>query len=621
MAALLPTNLPTVPRVLNGSFGKITHGVAAAANKYGLENGGYLTDALWNLLVFTKLKPIICGNVRLMMNGSAPLSHEAKESMEITFCHQKKVEYEVVCDTKGTSITVCNMENFGPLGIHTGDSIIVTPSRTLSNNEYFRLCATAQKVVRYLNIVGECNIQYAVDPHSDHYCIIEVNTWLSRSSALASKAMGYPLAYVATKIALSIDLVNIKNSVTKTTTACFELSLDYCALARISTLQRAILHYSLATIDERVLRVLKVAAKWPGATELQVRARRKQLNVVPVVEQIDTLAAEFPVQTNYLCITAVHTIRVLGKPAIVVNGNPETGSTDYDESNRLYFEELTLERALAIYNREQPEGVNVSVGGLIPNNLAMPLHKAGVTILGTHPDKVKAINSLLAFSADVDHPVLARRSYVLSGAGVIVASDELQLREYLSRAPVAISCSVSISKFVLHAKEDNTIINYAISEHVENAGVHSGGAALVLPAWELYLMARDNDVKVIERKLRTSRTIPFISKTFYLNCINLAMKAMLGHPVKSAPPFSFTRLHGADPTLGVEMALTGDVAYFGTDMHETYLKALQSAGFKIPKKRKVLISIRNEHIKREFAKSADPEADRLQDLCDARGMS
>ncbi|TYZ57833.1 hypothetical protein PybrP1_004425, partial [[Pythium] brassicae (nom. inval.)] len=641
--------------------------------------------------------------------------------------HRKKVKYEVVCDTKDNCITMCNMENFDLLGIHMGDSIVVAPSQTLSNSEYFRLRAAVQKVVRYLDIVGECNIQYALGPHSERYFIIVVNTRLSRSSALASKATGYPLVYVANKTSLGIDLVNIKNSVTKATTACFEPSLDYCVvkmprwnlqkfsrvsndlgssmlsvgeLARISTLRCAIPHYSLATVDERVLRVLKVngfsgrqiAAEWPGATEFQARARarRKQLNIVPIVKQINTLAAEFPVQTNYLYITygdsendvgqsnedivvlgcgpycigssvdfdwcavsAVHTVRELGKPAVVVNCNPETVSTDYDESDWLYFEELTLERTLDIYDPEQPEGATVSVGGQIPNNLAMSLHKAGVAILGTylesidrcedrnrfsalldtlgvyqpHWAEVKGINSALAFSADVSYPCSRARA----------TCSPLQLREYLRSAAVAFSRSVSISKSILHAKEvdfdgiakDGVIINYAILEHVENAGKLYVGtikqvkriasaianALHITGPFNIQLKMRNNDVKVIECNLRAPRR--FISKTFDLNFINLAAKAMLGPPVKSvpigltdidnvgvkAPQFSFTRLHGADPTLGVEMASTGEVACFGTDMHEEYLKALLSAGFKMPKERKVLISISNEHIKREFTKS------------------
>jgi carbamoyl-phosphate synthase/aspartate carbamoyltransferase len=723
------------------------------------------------------------------------------------------------------------MENFDPLGIHTGDSIVVAPSQTLSNSEYFKLRSTAQKVVRHLGIVGECNIQYALDPHSERYCIIEVNARLSRSSALASKATGYPLAYVATKISLGIDLVSIKNSVTKDTTACFEPSLDYCVvkmprwdlkkfsrvsndlgsymlsvgevmsigrnfeeciqkavrmvnpglnglsasvvdyesdpavldeqlkhptderlfyviaaidagysidrvhdltkidrwflskLYRISLLRKGLGSFSLPTVDVALMRTLKVngfsdrqIAQELQSTELEVRNRRKALGVLPCVKQIDTLAAEFPAQTNYLYMTyggseddipmneesvivlgcgaycigssvefdwcavsSVRTIRELNKPAIVVNYNPETVSTDYDESDRLYFEELSLERVLDIYDRENPEGVIVSVGGQIPNNLALPLYNCGVNILGTSPEsidrcedrnkfsalldtlgvdqprwtQVKDLASGLKFAEEVGYPVLVRPSYVLSGAGMIVASDENDLTNYLNSDAVKMSSSISISKFILNAKEvefdgvakDGNILNYAISEHVENAGVHSGDATLVLPAQKLYvqtikqvkriasaiasslnisgpfniqLMAKDNDVKVIECNLRASRTFPFISKTFDLNFINLATKAMLGLPVKSvpialvdidyvgvkAPQFSFTRLHGADPTLGVEMASTGEVACFGTDMHEAYLKALLSAGFKMPKDKKVLISIGNENIKREFGESA-----------------
>ncbi|RLN86983.1 hypothetical protein BBJ28_00018286, partial [Nothophytophthora sp. Chile5] len=507
----------------------------------------------------------------------------------------KEVEYEVVRDAKDNCITVCNMENFDPLGIHTGDSIVVAPSQTLSNSEYFKLRSTAQKVVRHLKIVGECNIQYALDPHSERYCIIEVNARLSRSSALASKATGYPLAYVATKISLGIDLVTIKNSVTKTTTACFEPSLDYCVvkmprwdlkkfsrvsndlgsymlsvgevmsigrnfeeciqkavrmvnpnldgldgdvvdnetnpavldeqlshptderlfyiisaldagytidrvheltkidkwflskLSRISMLRNAVSKFTLNTMNERVFRTLKVngfsdrqiAAKLPDSTAMEVRERRKELGVLPCVKQIDTLAAEFPAQTNYLYMTyggseddipmseeaivvlgcgaycigssvefdwcavsAVRTVRELGKPAIVVNYNPETVSTDYDESDRLYFEELSLERVLDIWDREHPEGVIVSVGGQIPNNLAMPLANAGVNILGTDPHsidqcedrnkfsalldtlgvdqprwiEVKELEAALDFAAEVQYPVLVRPSYVLSGA-------------------------------------------------------------------------------------------------------------------------------------------------------------------------------------------------------------
>ncbi|KAH9159436.1 hypothetical protein LEN26_002346 [Aphanomyces euteiches] len=745
----------------------------------------------------------------------------------------KEVEYEVVRDAKNNCITVCNMENFDPLGIHTGDSIVVAPSQTLSNSEYFKLRATAQKVVRHLGIVGECNIQYALDPHSERYCIIEVNARLSRSSALASKATGYPLAYVAAKIALGIDLVSIKNSITKTTTACFEPSLDYCVVkmprwdlkkfSRVSNdlgssmlsvgevmsvgrnfeecIQKAVrmvnpnldglnarpvnhttdkseidanlkkptderLFYVIAALDagysvDEVHKLTKID-KWflsklhhisslrkgmkslgsldkltasnfktlktygfsdrqiateVSSTELQVRNRRKSYGIVPFVKQIDTLAAEFPAQTNYLYMTysgmeddipmddqgvmvlgcgaycigssvefdwcavsSVRTLRELNYKAIVVNYNPETVSTDYDESDRLYFEELSFERVLDIYDRENAHGVIVSVGGQIPNNLSMPLHKMGVRLLGTSAESIDKCEDRNKFSAlldnigvdqpkwtevtttkaaqdfanEVQYPVLVRPSYVLSGAGMVVSSCEAELRDYLNSPNVAGSKSICISKFILNAKEvefdgvakDGQILNYAISEHVENAGVHSGDATLVLPAQKLYvatikqvkriasaiarslnitgpfniqLMAKGNEVKVIECNLRASRTFPFISKTFDLNFIALATRAMLGLAVKpvpialididyvavKAPQFSFTRLHGADPTLGVEMASTGEVACFGTDMHEAFLKALLSAGFKMPKEKKtILISIGNDDIKREFLESA-----------------
>lgn len=744
----------------------------------------------------------------------------------------KEVEYEVVRDNKNNCNCICNMENFDPLGIHTGDSIVVAPSQTLSNQEYFRLRATAQKVVRRLGVVGECNIQYALDPHSERYCIIEVNARLSRSSALASKATGYPLAYVATKLSLGIDLVSIKNSVTKVTTACFEPSLDYCIVKmprwdlkkfnRVSSdlgssmlsvgevmaigrnfeecIQKAVrmvnpnvdgldgkavdfptdpavldanltkptderLFYVISALDAGytvdqvyqltkidkwflsklkhisqlridasklsidavtpyALRTLKVngfsdrqIGQFVEAPEMVVRNKRKEFGIVPCVKQIDTLAAEYPAHTNYLYMTyggseddisyedngvivlgcgaycigssvefdwcavsAVRTLRELKYHAIVVNYNPETVSTDYDESDRLYFEELSLERVLDIYERETAQGLIVSVGGQIPNNLAVPLEKSGCKILGTAPSsidqcedrnkfsallddlevdqpswaEVKGKDAALAFAKDVEYPVLVRPSYVLSGAGMTVASTAKQLSAYLGSSAVSMSSSICVSKFILNAKEvefdgvakDGTILNYAISEHVENAGVHSGDATLVLPAQKLYvktikqvkriasriaqalqitgpfniqLMARDNDVKVIECNLRASRTFPFISKTFDMNFISLATKAMLGLNVKSvpialididfvgvkAPQFSFTRLQGADPTLGVEMASTGEVACFGTDMHEAYLKALLSSGFKMPKEKKsVLISIGNEEFRREFLESA-----------------
>ena len=751
----------------------------------------------------------------------------------------KEVEYEVVRDCRNNCITVCNMENFDPLGIHTGDSIVVAPSQTLSNREYFKLRKCAQKVVRHLGIVGECNIQYALHPESERFCIIEVNARLSRSSALASKATGYPLAYVACKLGLGMDLVSIKNMVTKDTTACFEPSLDYCVVKiprfdlakfnRVSnkmgsamksvgevmaigrrfeeTFQKAIrmINPSLAGFEplpkmsnitgpelEKQLRepdherVFAVAAalrkgwsvdriheltkidRWylhklnhintmnraleettggvnalkrnhlaalkgfgfsdlqiangvkNGANELAVRRRRQQLGVVPYVKQIDTLAAEFPAQTNYLYMTynakehdipfddngvmvlgcgpycigssvefdwcavsCVRQLRKSGIKAIVVNYNPETVSTDYDESDRLYFEELSFERVLDIYEQEHARGVVVSVGGQIPNNLAMPLHGVGVNIMGTSPENIDRAEDREKFSAMLDdlgvdqpewkeltigdpagmkascdrmgYPLLVRPSFVLSGAAMRVASTWEELSAFLDQA-IGLNPEhpVVVTRFILNAKEiefdgvasHGKILNYAISEHVENAGVHSGDATLVLPAQHLYVetirrikkissviakslditgpfnmqfIAKDNFVKVIECNLRASRTFPFVSKTFDFNFISLATKAMLNIPCKphnislldleyvgvKAPQFSFTRLQGADPTLGVEMSSTGEVACFGKTIHEAYLLALKATRFKMPtKSHNVLLSIGPSRSKSEFVESA-----------------
>jgi len=745
----------------------------------------------------------------------------------------KEVEYEVVRDCKNNCITVCNMENFDPLGVHTGDSIVIAPSQTLSNSEYFKLRETALKVVRHLGVVGECNIQYALHPHSERYCIIEVNARLSRSSALASKATGYPLAYVATKLALGKDLVMVRNSVTQTTTACFEPSLDYVVVkvprwdlkkfSRVSdsldssmksvgevmaigrkfeeVIQKAIrmvdpsltgfdssaldkkdaksykgdgtidevlknptslrlfaiaralemgysidkLHSltridpwflaklknitdmsselsrvtSIYDINRDMMRSLKChgfadahIAKLVRSDEVSMRRRRiYELNVLPYVKQIDTLAAEFPAQTNYLYMTyngsehditfedngvmvlgngpycigssvefdwcSVHCVRTLRKngiPSIVVNYNPETVSTDYDESDRLYFEELSFERVLDIYELEHSMGVIVSVGGQIPNCLALPLSRQGVRILGTSPSSIDCAEDRNKFSALLDsigvdqpawdnatsiqgadkfaqtvgYPVLVRPSYVLSGAAMRVAANKEQLSEFLGNAAdISSEHPVVISKMILNAKEiefdavakDGQILNFAISEHVENAGVHSGDATLVLPAQKLYVetqrrvkriagniaaalhitgpfniqfISKANDVKVIECNLRASRTFPFVSKTFQTNFIELATRAMVGLPVTpaniklldidyvgvKAPMFSFTRLQGADPTLGVEMASTGEVACFGQDMHEAYLLSVMSAGVKIPDRKKtILLSIGTEATK------------------------
>ena len=801
----------------------------------------------------------------------------------------KELEYEVVRDASDNCITVCNMENFDPLGIHTGDSIVVAPSQTLTNREYFMLRRTALKVVRHLGIVGECNIQYALNPVNEKYCIIEVNARLSRSSALASKATGYPLAYVATKLSLGKDLVSIRNSVTKTTTACFEPSLDYCVVkmprwdlkkfARVSnelgssmlsvgevmaigrsfeeTIQKACrmvnpaldgldgedsnliddtssLGMQLKTptdtrlfavqtaleqgwtidavhnatkIDKWFLSKLKNIAMMRRATknvgdlnklvsvngrdrmlklkihgfsdkqiaryvglpagtdsESRVRDKRKSLGVTPCVKQIDTLAAEFPAQTNYLYMTysgdeddvedAIHSpalfhlppprnltdgdtpdsprdfqrrarafsnaqavqsltdarvrgVMVLGCGAycigssvefdwcavscvrqlrrdgfksIIVNYNPETVSTDYDESDRLYFEELSLERVLDIYEREGPAGIVVSVGGQIPNNLSGPLAECGATILGTSARDIeraedrrqfsdmldnmgikqpawsvlRSTDEAIEFARKVSFPVLVRPSFVLSGAAMRVAADESQLRNFLHlAADIAADKPVVVTKFVVNAKEiefdgvanKGEILNYAIGEHLENAGVHSGDATVILPAQKLYVhtirqvklyaggiakalnitgpfniqfMAKGNDVQVIECNLRASRTFPFVSKTLNHNFISLATKAMCGIEAKpysislldidyvcvKAPMFSFTRLRGADPTLGVEMASTGEVACFGKDAHTAFMQAMLSTGFKMPKQKTVLFSIASDIFRDEFSSAA-----------------
>ncbi len=728
----------------------------------------------------------------------------------------KEVEYEVVRDCHDNCITVCNMENFDPLGIHTGESIVIAPSQTLSNKEYHKLREISIKVIKHLGVVGECNIQFALDPKSDDYRVIEVNARLSRSSALASKATGYPLAFIAAKLALGYSLTELQNKITKKTKACFEPALDYCVVKiprwdlqkfqrvsyRIGTemksvgevmaigrsfeeaMQKAIrmlnigmyglvgnklqikkiAHglehptdkrifdlieaikkgysieriYKLSHVDrwflfklrqvveveaklrnyslECVPKQLLVEAKKAGfsdkqiaiitgeTNELKVRKKRKALGVLPIVKQIDTLAAEFPAKTNYLYVTyngseddvefknskhvmllgsgsysigssvefdwcgvtANNTLKELGYRTIMVNFNPETVSTDYDVCDRLYFEELSLERVLDIYDKEKPLGVLISMGGQIPNNLAMKLFGSGVKILGTSPKSIdraenrhrfsqlcdrlgvdqpmwKELTSkkdAIGFAKKAGFPVLVRPSYVLSGAAMSVAFKAKDLADYLDKATsLSPEYPVVISKFITNAREieidavanKGKIVVYAVNEHIENAGVHSGDATMVFPPQKTYLetvrrikdaayslckelditgpfnmqfIAKDNKVKVIELNLRASRSFPFVSKVSGINFVELATKSISGSNVArveksafdldyvgvKAPQFSFSRLKGADPLLGVEMSSTGEVACMGTDLEDAFLKSLIATGFELPRKN-ILVSV------------------------------
>ena len=740
----------------------------------------------------------------------------------------KEIEYEVVRDRYDNCITVCNMENFDPLGIHTGESIVVAPSQTLTNSEYHKLRALAIKIIRHIGIVGECNVQYAFDPQSEDYRVIEVNARLSRSSALASKATGYPLAFVAAKLGMGYGLFELKNSVTKTTSAFFEPALDYvvCKIPRwdlskfhgvdtelgssmksvgevmaigrnfeeaiqkglrmigqgmhgfvenkelripdidaalreptdkrvfviskamhlpqydidriheltkidrwflyklkhIIDIDEALKRQNINTLDTELLREAKVygftdfqIARAIGLEQeysnmhqalLVVRNRRKQLGILPVVKQIDTLAAEYPAQTNYLYLTygsagcdsapayhdinyeydgrsvivlgsgayrigssvefdwcgvqALNTIRKEGWRSVMINYNPETVSTDYDMCDRLYFDELTFERVMDIIELEAPHGVVVSTGGQIPNNLAMYLDEQHVPILGTQAKDIDGAEDRAKFSqmlnelgvnqpewsaltsmADIDRfvervgfPVLVRPSYVLSGAAMNVCSNRDELERFLKLAAnVSEDHPVVVSKFIEHAKEiemdavakDGEILAYAISEHIEFAGVHSGDATIQFPPQKLYVetvrrikrisrqiakalhingpfniqyMARDNDILVIECNLRASRSFPFVSKVLKLNFIELATKVMLGLPTEKpgknlfdldyvgikASQFSFNRLQKADPVLGVDMASTGEVGCIGDNTNTALLKAMLSVGHRIPKK-------------------------------------
>ncbi|KAF2070217.1 hypothetical protein CYY_008463 [Polysphondylium violaceum] len=740
----------------------------------------------------------------------------------------KEIEYEVLRDSHDNCITVCNMENFDPLGIHTGESIVVAPSQTLSDREYQMLRETAIKTVRHLGVIGECNIQYALNPDSEEYCIIEVNARLSRSSALASKATGYPLAFISAKVALGFDLATLRNTITKKTTACFEPSLDYLVVkmpkwdlkkfSRVSTkisssmksvgevmsigrkfeeaIQKAIRMVMDNSVDgfqagvcptsdeelefptnnrilvlasafkdgytvERVHQLTKIdrwfltklkdiidlenhleakythdeipadllkyakqqgfsdkqIARAIGTTELSVRNHRKRMGIVPITKHIDTVAAEFPAQNNYLYMTyngdtndieinekayitlgsgayrigssvefdwcavsCIRTLRELGLKSIMINFNPETVSTDYDECDYLYFEELNLERVLDIYERGGPDsnhGIILSVGGQIPNNLAIPLMRQNVKVLGTHPDMIDNAENRYKFSRLLDSigidqplwkeltsvadtkdfcdsvgfPCLVRPSYVLSGAAMNVVHSAQDLETFLTEAAaVSREHPVVISKFISEAKEieidavaDNgEIVLFAISEHVENAGVHSGDATLVCPAQDLddntiakveetarkiasalnvsgpfniQFIAKNNEIKVIECNLRCSRSFPFVSKTLNVNFIEVATKIIIRQPYTlpaleqinyvgvKVPQFSFIRLKGADPVLGVEMASTGEVACFGNTREEAYIKGLISTGFKTPEQN-VLLSIGPFKEKHEFLPSA-----------------
>ncbi len=736
----------------------------------------------------------------------------------------KEVEYEIVRDKFDNCITICSMENIDPMGIHTGDSIVIAPVQTLSAKENFMLRSHGIKLIRHLGVIGECNIQYALDPKTGDYRIIEVNARLSRSSALASKATGYPLAFIATKLALGYALNEVLNIITQQTSACFEPALDYVALKfprwdlqkfrQVSTqlgsemksvgevmslgktfeevLQKAIRMLDLGykgfigndlifkNLDEEIAnptdkRIYAIAqalrrgysvkrihdlskitpwfiykmkniidtekrlkglklnkincdlmreAKERGFSDLQiaaltdsnefeVRKVRKTLKVIPVVKQIDTLAAEYPAQTNYLyltyhgkeddiptseenqivvlgsgayrigssvefdwcCVNAVMSLNKMNYKTIMINCNPETVSTDYDICDKLYFEQLTFERVLDIYDKENPEGVIISMGGQTPNNLATKLHGAGIKIMGTSPDQIdnaenrhkfsqildsikidqpewKELTSFAkakTFAHKVGYPVLIRPSYVLSGAAMSIVLNDSELKLLLQKAAaISKEYPVVMSKFITDAREievdavaDNgNLFCYAISEHVENAGVHSGDATIVLPPQRTYLetmrrvkivtkeiaqalkitgpfniqfIAKDNIVKVIECNLRASRSFPFVSKVLKINFIDIATRLMLGEKVPKidkssfdvdyvgvkAPQFSFTRLKGSDPVLGVEMASTGEVACLGDDFNEAFLKSFISTGYKIPQKG-VMLSTGTPKDKAEF---------------------
>ncbi len=761
----------------------------------------------------------------LRVKAEKALSFSPQILVEKSLKGWKEIEYEVVRDRYDNCITVCNMENFDPLGIHTGESIVVAPSQTLTNSEYHKLRELAIRIIRHIGIVGECNVQYAFDPKSEDYRVIEVNARLSRSSALASKATGYPLAFVAAKLGLGYGLFDLKNSVTKETSAFFEPALDYivCKIPRWDlgkfqgvdrelgssmksvgevmaigrTFEEAIqkglrmigqgmhgfvenkdlvipdidkaLHeptdkrifviskamragytvdqiHELTKIDrwflQKLMNIVRTAqeletldesiaqfksdkkagaelirrGKIQGVSDFQiaraiwkdkmedchmqwVRKYRKSLGIVPVVKQIDTLAAEYPAQTNYLYLTysgiandvkylgdkksivvlgsgayrigssvefdwcgvqALNTIRKEGYRSVMINYNPETVSTDYDMCDRLYFDELTFERVMDILELENPHGVILSTGGQIPNNLATRLDEQHVNILGTTAKSIDnaedrhkfssmldslgidqprwreltSLSDIYDFVKEVGYPVLVRPSYVLSGAAMNVCSNNTELEQFLQLAAnVSKKHPVVVSEFIQNAKEiemdavarNGEVLIYAISEHIEFAGVHSGDATIQFPPQKLYVetmrrikkvagqiaqalnisgpfniqfLAKNNDIKVIECNLRASRSFPFVSKVLKINFIELATKVMMGLPVEKpnknefdldyvgikASQFSFSRLQKADPVLGVDMASTGEVGCIGLDTSEAVLKAMLSVGYQIPQK-------------------------------------
>lgn len=798
-----------------------------------------------------------CNNMdQLKKLAENALSYSNQILVEESLKGWKEVEYEVVRDAYDNCITVCNMENFDPLGIHTGESIVIAPSQTLTNSEYHKLRALAIKIIRHMGVVGECNVQYALDPESEDYRVIEVNARLSRSSALASKATGYPLAFVAAKLGLGYALHELKNTVTQTTTACFEPALDYvvCKIPRwdlnkfegvtkeigssmksvgevmaigrnfeeaiqkglrmigqgmhgfvgnvhskfedvekelthptdmrifsiaqafeqgysidqvhdltkidkwfLSKLEHITKikwdlqkHSNLQTLPDELLKAAKVygfsdfqLARFilkPENTNMEsellaVRKHRKEKGIVPVVKQIDTLAAEYPAQTNYIYLTysgdendidyvsdnksvivlgsgayrigssvefdwcsvnALNAVNKEGLRSVMINYNPETVSTDYDVCDRLYFDELSFERVLDIIDLESPRGVIVSVGGQIPQNLAMRLHNADVNVLGTSPESIDRAENRQTFSAMLDElgvdqprwseltsigaihefidevgfPVLIRPSYVLSGAAMNVVSNREELEHFLDlAAQVSKQYPVVVSEFIQEAKEiefdgvakNGEIVIDAISEHVEFAGVHSGDATLVFPPQKLYfetirrirkiarkiakslnitgpfnmqLLAKDNDIKVIECNLRASRSFPFVSKVMDYNFVETATQAMLDVPIPNNLPsmfelehigvkasqFSFSRLSKADPVLGVDMSSTGEVGCLGADYYDAILKAMISVGYRVPKKA-VLISSGPIRSKIELLKSSKMLEDRGYKLYGTRGTA